>query len=339
MKRQTETALVIAGGGAKGAFAVGAIRRLYERFRDDGWFTIVGGSSTGALIAPFAALLGADAPLRDEVMSELGTVYSTVRTQDILERHGPMESLLRRESLNETDPLRGLIERNLTPEYFDLLQDPETPTAFVVYTNFNTGESVRVSPKDPGVDRERFITAMLASASVPVIMEPAVIDGDICYDGGARDVLPMNQAVDMGAHVIVPIFLDPRRLPPATKPLSRMDRVLFRAVAIMLDEILLNDYEMAAMVQRGVKLRQTLRKEFRWRPGIRRRIEKILADPELEPLIGESKRLIRIVPGIRPSAPITDDGLKFDPAQMRLWMEQGALAAEIAVKESPFTVV
>jgi hypothetical protein len=147
----------------------------------------------------------------------------------------------------------------------------------------------------------------------------------------------MSQAVEMGAEVIVPILLDPRRLPPADKPLSRMDRVLFRAVAIMLDEILLNDYEMAVQVQRGVKLREALRKEFRWRPRLRRRIERILRDPELEPLVGESKKLRKIVPGIRPSAPITDDGLKFDPVQMKLWMEQGAEAAQQAVVDSPFS--
>jgi predicted acylesterase/phospholipase RssA len=331
------TALVIAGGGAKGAFAVGAVRRLYERYRDDGWFSIVGGSSTGAIIAPFAALLGTEeAQLRDRVLEDLVTVYSTVRTQDILSRHGPVESLVRRHSLNETDPLEAMLERYLTVEYFDVLRRPTTATAFVVYTNFNTGDAVRVTSKDVGIDREAFIRAILASASVPVVMEPTIINGAWCYDGGARDVLPMMQAIEMGAEVIVPILLDPKRLPPVEKPLSRIDRVLYRAVAIMLDEILLNDYEMAAMVQRGVRLREALRREFAGRPRIRRRIERILDDPELEPLLGDTKQVRRIVPGIRPPEGFTGNGLRFDPEQMKEWMAQGAAAADLAVTRSPF---
>lgn len=336
------TALVISGGGAKGAFAVGVIRRLYERYRSDGWFTIVGGSSTGAIIAPFAALLGVDAvgsdgcPLRDRVLADLVTVYSTVKTTDILSRHGPMASFIRRESLNETDPLKGMLEKYLTPEYFELLRRAETPTAYLVYTNFTTGEAVRITTKDEHLDRERLVMAILASASVPVIMEPAIIDGEYCYDGGARDILPMLHAVEMGAEVIVPILLDPEHIAPVDRPLSRIDRVLFRAVAIMLDEIVLNDYEMAEMIQRGVRLRDALREEFARRPRILKRIERILDNEELEPLVGEGKKVRRIVSGIRPSERFAGNGLSFDPKEMKRWMDQGAEAADVAVKTSPF---
>ena len=47
--------------------------------------------------------------------------------------------------------------------------------------------------------RERFIDAMIASASVPVIMEPTIIDGQVCYDGGVRDLLPFTRAINLGA--------------------------------------------------------------------------------------------------------------------------------------------
>ena len=40
-----------------GSIAVGVIADLHDRFRDTGWFSIVGGSSAGALVAPFAAYL------------------------------------------------------------------------------------------------------------------------------------------------------------------------------------------------------------------------------------------------------------------------------------------
>jgi len=54
------TALVISGGGAKGAFAVGAVKSMFGRFR-----------SAGALIASFAALLAAPEPIAAEAMDTL----------------------------------------------------------------------------------------------------------------------------------------------------------------------------------------------------------------------------------------------------------------------------
>ncbi|MBA7476842.1 hypothetical protein ES707_12238 [subsurface metagenome] len=46
---------------------------------------------------------------------------------------------------------------------------------------------------------------MIASASVPVIMEPTIIDGQVGYDGGVRDLLPFTRAINQGAETIVPI--------------------------------------------------------------------------------------------------------------------------------------
>ncbi len=332
------TALVISGGGSKGAFAVGAIRSMYERYRQDGWFSIVGGSSTGGLIAPFAALLGLDIELADKVLEELVETYGNVQTKDIIERHGPIESILKKGSLHETQPLRRIIETALTEERFEILKERSSPICYVVYTSFTTGKSTCVSPRDNEMTRERFIDAMLASASVPVVMQATIIDGESCYDGGARDVLPLRQAVEFGAEVIVPIFLDPEYLPVNEQPLLRIDRVLYRSVAIMLDEILANDIQEAVTIQRAVHLRNRLFKTFGKSLWGRRKLKKMLADPFLSPLIGEDKKLHTILPGIRPKERMTSDSLKFDPVQMRRWIEQGAAGARATLTISPFTI-
>jgi len=46
---------------------------------------------------------------------------------------------------------------------------------------------------------------MSASPSVPVIMEPTIIDGQVCYDGGVRDLPPFTRAINLGAETILPI--------------------------------------------------------------------------------------------------------------------------------------
>ena len=228
-----KTALVISGGGAKGAFAVGVVQYLYKTYRGSGWFDITGGTSTGALIAPMAALMGAEGPAATEALDALINLYTTVHTPDILESQNIFELARRRDCLNETEPLNNLIHERLTPAWFDWLQTTEAPYCYVVYTNFQTGNKISVSPKDDGMTRERFIQAMLASASVPVVMEGVLIDDELCYDGGVRDLLPFGDAIKLGAERIVPVFLTPEKFEKTTERPNRIDKILLKTLDIL----------------------------------------------------------------------------------------------------------
>ena len=167
------TALVLSGGGAKGAFAVGVLQDLYQRHRERGWFTIAGGASTGALIAPFAALLGAPKSLADQVLERLIRSYTTVETSDLLDHRSWIGLLRHRDALNDTRPLRKLISDAFDESWFEWLQRPDAPECYVVYTNFRSGEKSVASVRQRGMTRHRFLDAMLASASVPAVMSAA----------------------------------------------------------------------------------------------------------------------------------------------------------------------
>jgi NTE family protein len=338
MQAGKRTALVISGGGAKGAFAVGVITNLHERFGDSGWFSIVGGSSAGALVAPFAALLGADARTAARAKETMVSVATRVSRSDILERRGPFELLRRRDALNETEPLRRLLERSLVPEWFAWLRTASAPIVYAVYTNFRTGEKVTVTARDRGMDRRRFIDALVASASVPVFMEPAMIDGDACFDGGVRDLLPCEQAVGFGAESILPIMLDPVASPRSVAPLGRLDRVLVRAIAILMHETGVNDLERAESFAAAGRVREELLAAFAEDPSALRRLEGVFEKPANRGFFGRGNRLVTVVTGLRPDAPLTDDVLSFVPALMREWMAAGARKAEEVIERSPFTV-
>ena len=96
-----KTALVISGGGAKGAFAVGVIKHIFSTYRDTGWFTIAGGTSTGALISPMAAVMAAPDPLGAQAMDTLESIYTNVTTSDILEKQNIFELMLRQDCLKK----------------------------------------------------------------------------------------------------------------------------------------------------------------------------------------------------------------------------------------------
>lgn len=336
MQTGKRAALVISGGGAKGAFAVGVIASIHDRFGDSGWFSIVGGSSAGALVAPFAALLGADARTASRARETMVAVATRVSTSDILQRRGPLGLLRRRDALNETEPLRRLLERSLAPEWFSWLGSESAPIVYAVYTNFRTGAKVTVTARDPGMDRGRFIDALVASASVPVYMEPALIDGDACFDGGVRDLLPCEPAVGFGAEVIVPVMLDPADPPPSMGPLGRLDRVLLRTIALLVHETGVNDLERAESLAAAGRVRGELRAAFADDPTALRRLDRVFEDPANRPYFGRANRLMTIVTGLRPDAPLTADVLEFDPVRMRAWMEAGARKAESVVRRSPF---
>jgi predicted acylesterase/phospholipase RssA len=294
-----KTALVVSGGGAKGAFAVGVLKHLFLKYRETGWFSIAGGTSTGALIAPIAAVMAAPDPMGFQAYQTLEKMYTTVCTLDILEKQSVFELIRRQDALYESDPLNDLLHRTFQPEWFAWLQRSKAPDSYVVYTNYQNGRKIFASPKDEGMTRERFIQAMLASASVPVVMEATIIDGDVCYDGGVRDLVPFGKAIALGADTIVPIFLDPEEFSETRSRFRRMDKILLA----------------------------------------REKIRRILSRKEFRALFGPDKRLIRIIDGLRPDEPLTENSLTFDPAKMSRWTDLGENKARAIFEKSPFVKV
>jgi NTE family protein len=338
-----KTALVISGGGAKGAFAAGVVKYIYETYKQDGWFEIIGGTSTGALITPLAGVMK-EPSLADSALETLITCYTTVYTKDILKKRCIMSLLFKPDALYGTKPLRTIIKNNLTSERFAYLQSNNAPYCYVVYADYQTGQAHVVSPKDRVPDEDgsgdrpinlnEFREAVLASASVPVIMECTKINNHVCYDGGVRELLPLRQAIDRGAQKILPVFLDPKTFDISQSDFKRLDQTLLRTLDILVNETLLNDVERAELVNYAVDTKNKLKQEFSTEPAVWQKIEQVLNS--YPPLFGGDQRLIDIVKGIRPDHQLTDDPLKFDPAQMSDWLNQGYNKARDVITNSPF---
>ena len=336
MSASKKTALVISGGGAKGAFAVGVLRYLFLTYRHRGWFDITGGTSTGALISPMAALMAAPGPMGTEALETLMRMYTTVSTPDILRRRKIFQLMRHPDGFYDSDPLNHLVRRHFSQRQFDWLQRRGAPDCYVVYTNYQSGETVNVSSKDKGITREKFIKAILASASVPMAMEPTVISRKDCYDGAVRDLLPLGKAIELGAETILPVFLDPEKFEETKKRFKRMDKVLFRTLDIMKDENVRNDYEKARLINMGIQAKEEILKVFQGNPAALAKLRNVFGREEFSPLFGSEKRLIKIVTGLRPDKLLTEDPLTFDPVKMKKWVALGWKKAEEVLKRSPF---
>src|ERR1700712_5230529 len=99
-------ALVMSGGGCKGAFAVGVLQNLTTNFPDLE-FDIFIGTSTGSLIAPFASV---------GMIDKLVQLYTTITTDQIVLQGNLGSRLLNETSLFDATPLAALISQYYNDE-------------------------------------------------------------------------------------------------------------------------------------------------------------------------------------------------------------------------------
>jgi len=183
--------LAISGGGQNGAFGAGILC---------GWtasgkrpeFTLVTGISTGALIAPFAFL----GPAYDAKLKEL---YTTLSTDDLIERRSPLRAIFS-DAMADTTKLSDLIAKTMDAEILRKVgEEYRRGRALLIgTTNLDAERPViwnigRIATSGDPKALELFHRVLLASASIPIAFPPVLIqveaDGrrfdEIHVDGGA----------------------------------------------------------------------------------------------------------------------------------------------------------
>src|SRR5215203_2271242 len=103
-----QRALVVSGGGCKGAFAVGVLKQLKLDFPILE-FDVFVGTSTGALLTPLVAMN------EYELLEEL---YTTVKTEDIILKSN-IGDRLSEHSIFDATPLWNLIGKFYTDARYD----------------------------------------------------------------------------------------------------------------------------------------------------------------------------------------------------------------------------
>ncbi len=165
--------LAISGGGQNGAFAAGLLA---------GWtaagtrpeFTIVTGTSTGALAAPFAFL----GPDYDDLLEEM---YTTHSTEDLIEGRKFIFAIFK-DAISSSTPLEGLLEEFITDPLMQAIavEHRKGRRLLIATTNLDTARPViwnigRIAVSgEPGA-LALIRSILLASASVPGAMPPVRI--------------------------------------------------------------------------------------------------------------------------------------------------------------------
>jgi NTE family protein len=177
--------LVLSGGGARAYAHIGAIKALHEA---GVCFDFLGGSSMGAVVAAGPALGWTD----EELDARIRRAF--VKSDPLSDLAFPMIAMTRARKV------AGLLEE----AYGDVdIADMPLPF-FAVSSNLTTG---RIEVHRTGLLRR----AMRASISIPGVMPPVVMDGQVLVDGAVIKNFPTDVMRQLNAGPIIGVDMSQAR--------------------------------------------------------------------------------------------------------------------------------
>lgn len=228
-------ALVLSGGGAKGAFQFAAEK--YSREVKGYKWSVIAGVSVGALNGTLLAM---------EKYERLDELWKNITREDVMTGELNFWAILKMffgaKSIYGNDPLWKLIQEEVEPERVksDLR---------IGAVSLQTGEYRRFKPEDPG-----FKKAVLASTAIPIVWAPIDVlpDCPSMVDGGVRNVSPLGDVLDTEPDEVVIINCGPRKPPPRVDPMRNVLEIGKRALDIALNEIFMTDVREFIRINRNV---------------------------------------------------------------------------------------
>jgi predicted patatin/cPLA2 family phospholipase len=203
-------ALVISGGGAKGAWAGGVIQHLIEDQEKD--YDLFVGTSTGSLLAPLTSI---------RELSILKEGYTSITSDDIFSvnpfnKEGDIKLwnafkrfVTVKKTLGETDNLRELIKKHFQEKHFDKLYKSDKEVIAVVANLTDKRPEYKSSNNNTYED---FVDWLWASSNAPIFT--SIVEKDDCQyaDGAIYQHIPVQVAIANGATEIDVIVLSPEGL-------------------------------------------------------------------------------------------------------------------------------
>ena len=107
---------------------------------------------------------------------------------------------------------------------------------------------------------------------------------------------------------------------------------MLRTIEILVDETGKNDFEVAQLINLAIQAKERMIRAFEGDLGALGKLNQIFEEFNL--LFG--KRLIEIIPGLRPDKILTEDALTFDPEEMKEWVRLGFEKAKALIDHTPF---
>ncbi|MDY7078160.1 MAG: patatin-like phospholipase family protein [Chloroflexota bacterium] len=197
-------ALVLSGGGGRGAYHVGVLRFLEEHE----WIPdIVVGTSIGAVNGAAIA--------SGHTSHSLWALWRRLETDDVQRRAWDLFSLEEWDHLLDTAPLRKTLIEEKWIDLSRINAQPPSKHLRLTVVEMETGR-LRIFGNSSDASRnshcERVditLDHILASCSIPLVYPPTSINNVSFWDGGTVANTPLGPAIDAGAEDIVVVLMTP----------------------------------------------------------------------------------------------------------------------------------
>ncbi|QKX06328.1 patatin-like phospholipase family protein [Aquimarina sp. TRL1] len=235
-------ALVISGGGSKGAFAGGVAQHLIQDLGME--YDLFLGTSTGSLLVSHLAL---------SKIEEIKEIYTSVTQQSIfsncpfsikkkkgyeiigINHYNVLRNLIRRKkSFGDSTNLRTLLSESIPREYYTSLRE-SSKDIIVTVTNLSTNEVEYKSIK--ACTYEDFLDWIWISCNYPPFM--SLVRKNHCdyVDGGLGSMVPIEEAITRGAKEIDVIILETEVNHLNRMPTKNPFSLITNMVNFMMDQI------------------------------------------------------------------------------------------------------
>lgn len=229
---KAKTALVLPGGGARGAFQVGVLKAIAEILPRGvpNPFAVLSGTSAGAINS---VVIASKAHRFKLAVAELERVWGHFHCHHVYKTDNAtmLKSSLHwlssivlggflvgaPKSLLDNTPLRGLLSRNVRfPVIQNAIERGYLDAVAVTAAGYATARSTSyfqsrddlhewARTRRVGVRDELHLDHLMASIAVPMIFPPVLINGEYFGDGAMRQATPLSPAIHLGADRILVI--------------------------------------------------------------------------------------------------------------------------------------
>jgi NTE family protein len=263
-----KTALVLPGGGARGAFQVGVLRAVAEMTPHQcvNPFPILSGTSAGAINS---VVLASKARRFRVAVAELENVWAHFHCEQVYKTDSltMLKSSLHwfaaivlggmlvgtPRSLLDNAPLRALLSRNVRfPRIQSSIDRGYLHAIAVTAAGYGTSRSTTFfqgsddalpwsRTRRVGKRQELHLDHLMASIAVPMIFPPVNISGEYFGDGAMRQATPLSPAIHLGANRILVIGVRDEAALPEPDPGNPQPLPSFAQIAgYMLDTLFMD---------------------------------------------------------------------------------------------------
>lgn len=299
-------AIVLSGGGAKGAFQVGVLDELINKRGVKP--AIVVGTSTGAIQA-----LG----VAQNTVSELVDVWTGLKgNKDIYkDRLGLAGAIFGEKALYDASPLRKLLKNFNNPAKL-AASGIQLRLAVV---SLQSGQFRTIDQTVPDIHNWVY-----ASCAMPVYFDPLqTSDKQQWVDGGVRDVTPLGSALELNPSGVLVIRASPSNKPAKSKFYDGMIPIGLRSVNILQSEVSRNDVANTSLINDMLAARGQMFTALEAK-GITGAAANTLLLPFDKQL---AKYRFAQISVIEPEEEFSDT-LEFDPVKIKTAIEAGRVAVE-----------